>query len=55
MYAILNAIPWFGWVAIVAIISGALTAMVRAGYKHQERMAMIRNGMDPGPADDEKD
>ena len=53
MDSILNSIPWYGWVAIVAILSGSLTAIVRASYQHQQRMAMIRQGMDPGSAGQE--
>ncbi len=52
MNAILSSIPWYGWVAIVAIVSCALTAIVRASYQHQQRMAMISQGMDPGAEQD---
>ena len=52
MNAVLSSIPWYGWVAIVAIVSGALTAIVRASYQHQQRMAMIRQGMNPGVDED---
>jgi hypothetical protein len=47
----LNAIPWFAWIPIVAIVGGVLSGtiqgIVRHTYRHRERMAMIRMGMHP--------
>jgi hypothetical protein len=40
-------IPWYAWIAIVAIVSGGVTQMLRQRYKHLERMEMIRQGLDP--------
>lgn len=39
--------PWFGWIAIVAIVSGAVQAIVKSMITHRERMAMIGQGMYP--------
>jgi hypothetical protein len=45
------AIPWFAWIAIVAIVGGVIsntvTAVARMTYRHRERMAMIQMGMHP--------
>ena len=45
--SLLNALPWFAWVALAAIVCGGATSMVQAIATHRERMAMIRCGMDP--------
>ena len=45
---ILSSIPWFGWVAIVAIVCGTITSAIRLTNSHAERMEKIRMGMDPG-------
>jgi hypothetical protein len=39
--------PWYGWVAIVAIVSGCITSMVNRHYQHAERMEMLRHGINP--------
>ena len=39
-----RSIPWFGWVAIVAIICGCITGIVKMIFKHQEDMERIRQG-----------
>lgn len=44
----ISKLPWFAWVAIVAIVFGALNSMLRRSHAHTERMAMIKQGMDPG-------
>ncbi len=44
---ILDSIPWYGWVAIVAIVFGSIQAMVKMNLRHKERMAMIQRGLDP--------
>ncbi|GIW88697.1 MAG: hypothetical protein KatS3mg108_3021 [Isosphaeraceae bacterium] len=44
---ILVSIPWFGWIAIVAIVSGSLAEVVKAVLRHNERIALIRMGMNP--------
>ena len=43
----LMGIPWFGWVAIVAILCGSVNRLVAQCQRHFERMAMIRQGMHP--------
>lgn len=40
-------LPWFAWVAIVAVVSGSVNALVQSWFRHHERMAMIRQGMNP--------
>ncbi len=49
----LKSIPWFAWVAIVAIVAGAFQGIVKAMHRHEEKMAMIKQGMDPSKSDDE--
>lgn len=39
--------PWFGWIAIVAIICGAITKGMAMHHAHVERIEMIRQGMHP--------
>jgi hypothetical protein len=46
----LSHIPWFAWIAIVAIVGGVIRQLVSMTHKHQERMEMIRQGMDPRDA-----
>jgi hypothetical protein len=43
----LQAIPWFAWIPIVAIIGGIVTKVISMQHCHTERMAMIQAGMDP--------
>jgi hypothetical protein len=45
--SILNALPWFAWIAIVAIVCGTTGDLLKRSIKHRERMAMIRQGMNP--------
>ena len=42
-----QSLPWFAWIAIVAIISGCLTDVMKRRYRHMERIEMIRQGMNP--------
>ncbi len=44
---ILETIPWFAWIPIVAIICGTISGVVTSMHRHAERMAMIRMGMHP--------
>ena len=39
--------PWFGWVAIVAILGGSLNGLFATVAKHRERMAMLQIGLHP--------
>ena len=43
----LSSIPWYAWLAIVAIVCGSISGMVNAWFRHCEPMAMIRQGMHP--------
>lgn len=45
--SIIGSIPWFGWIAIIAIVSSAISQCLRWHYQHVERMEMIRQGMNP--------
>jgi hypothetical protein len=53
-WGFLHTMPWFAWVAIVAIVSGAVTQVIGQSQRHAERMAMIRAGMNPNLAADQK-
>ena len=44
---LLQAMPWWAWISIVVIISGAVTQVVKMQHAHAERMEMIRQGMNP--------
>ncbi len=44
---ILTAIPWFAWIAIVAIVCGTLGDLLKRWAYHRERMAMIEHGINP--------
>jgi hypothetical protein len=48
--AILNALPWFAWIPIVAIVGGTTSGVVKMWVVHRERMAMIRQGIHPDAA-----
>ena len=52
MQSLLQWIPWYGWVAIVAIVCGCLSGIVKSIHRHEQRMAMIKKGMDPSSMDD---
>jgi len=43
----LGGMPWYGWVAIIAIVTGCLTSILKRHYEHAERMEMIRQGINP--------
>ena len=45
--AFFQYLPWFAWVAMLAIASGAVSGIARMLIVHRERMAMIHRGMDP--------
>ena len=44
---LLLSLPWYAWIAIVAIIGGTVSTVVKARYRHVQRMELIRQGMDP--------
>ena len=39
-----GSIPWFAWIAIVAILCGTATAITRMIIDHRERLERIRAG-----------
>jgi hypothetical protein len=43
----LGGMPWFGWIAIVAIVSGCVTGTISSVLSHRQKMEMIRQGMHP--------
>ena len=56
MYDILMRIPWVAWIPICAIICSAVVFavvfIVNAIHRHEERMEMIKQGLDPSKFDD---
>ena len=42
-----SGIPGYAWAAIVTIIGGTIRQIIVTSHKHQERMEMIRQGIDP--------
>lgn len=50
--SILESIPWYAWIAIVAIVCGTVSKVIAMSHRHRERMMMIQVGMRPDePAD----
>jgi hypothetical protein len=45
--SIIETMPWFAWIPIVAIICGTIGGLVKTSITHRERMAMIRQGIHP--------
>jgi hypothetical protein len=45
--SVLVSIPWFAWIAIVAIVSETVRKVICTSHRHRERMAMIQMGMNP--------
>ena len=50
LVSILNTLPWFAWIAIVAIVCGTIDDLLKRSIKHRERMALIERGMNPDAA-----
>jgi len=44
---VMESIPWYAWIPIVAIIVGGVSSIIKLSHKHRERMEMIRHGIDP--------
>ncbi len=44
---IIGAMPWFAWVAIAGIMGGTITTIFKMCLVHNERLAMIRMGINP--------
>jgi hypothetical protein len=40
-------IPWWAWIAIIAIVMGGIGQILRQRHKHLERMELIRQGINP--------
>ena len=53
----LESIAWIMLMVIVVVICATVKSLTKARMRHQERMAMIQKGMNPGPPekDDEDD
>ncbi len=47
LWSALAGLPWYAWIAIIAIVGGTIRSIVAMNHKHQERIEMIRQGMDP--------
>jgi hypothetical protein len=47
LWDILTGIPWYAWIALIAVGGGVINSMLRGMHRHDERMAMIKQGMDP--------
>lgn len=52
---LIGKLPWYAWVAIVAITGGTVTSIVTARLRHTEKMAMIEAGLDPSSVSTERD
>ena len=44
---VVAAMPWYGWIALVAVLGGTVISLVTASQRHQERMEKIKKGIDP--------
>ncbi len=42
-----SVLPWYAWVAIIAIVFGVGSGVIQTILKHRERMEMIRQGIHP--------
>ncbi len=47
MLDFIDLLPWYAWVAIIAILAAAFQKIVHSLHQHEERMAMIKQGLDP--------
>ena len=56
MSGFFSSLPWYAWVAIVAILATAFQKIVQSIHQHEERMEWIKQGKDPADldADDEE-
>lgn len=51
-----SVLPWYAWVAIVAILAAMFQRIVASMHQHEERMALIKQGKDPNVIrDDDED
>jgi hypothetical protein len=44
---LVTTMPWYAWVAIVAILGGTVSGIVKLVINHRERMAMLNHGINP--------
>ena len=52
---LLRALPWFAWIAIVAIVGTTVRSVIKANHHHQQRMELIHQGMDPSLIDEKSE
>ena len=45
--SIVDSIPWFAWIPIVAIVCGTIQCLAKSSMRHRERIEMIRMGINP--------
>lgn len=41
------SMPWFAWLALAAIVGGAVNTAIKSWILHRERMALIERGYHP--------
>ena len=44
---VIETVPWYAWIPIVAIVCGTVSGIAKMILTHNERLAMIRQGMHP--------
>jgi hypothetical protein len=54
MSEFIRAIPWYAWIVVVAILAYAFHSIVKAIHRHEEKMAIIKQGKDPSSIHDDK-
>ena len=47
LHLVLDTLPWYAWIAIVAILGGAATRITLMIFKHREEMERIKFGDSP--------
>ena len=47
LWNFLRSIDAWVWIPVVAIMGGTLQGVIKAKHRHEEKMAMIKAGMDP--------
>lgn len=47
-----GSIPWYAWIAIIAIVGGLISGLTKMVIAHREKMALIAQGMNPDPPSD---
>ena len=52
---VLGSLPWFAWIAIVAIMGGTAQSITKAIHHHRQRMELIQQGMDPRLIDEKSE